>query len=212
MRSWIGLLMSLTCPLEQKSRLSLISRALHWASQQLNHVLGGALCSCESSPARHGTQYTSSACMCAGEKLKNIFPWENIDLCRLLWGSTDVVLYQTDFNSTRNEGATPLELVKSPSTLFSLRWQSCDKGKLQEKQVPLGMNPVYKQGRIAEQMSCKTEANYVLTFSLWVFPWCLINFPVNWLTYQLGVLLRKEGNVGCQLSLGVGFLKCFISR
>lgn len=39
-----------------------------------HHVLGGVLCSCESSPAGHGTQYTSSACMDAGEKHKNIFP------------------------------------------------------------------------------------------------------------------------------------------
>lgn len=31
-----------------------------------DHVLGGFLRSCGSSPARHGTQYTSSACMCAG--------------------------------------------------------------------------------------------------------------------------------------------------
>lgn len=57
-----------------------------------DHVLGGFLRSCGSSPARHGTQYTSSACMCAGEKLKHIFPWGSIYPCRLLWSSTDVVL------------------------------------------------------------------------------------------------------------------------
>lgn len=57
-----------------------------------HHVLGGVLCSCESSPAGHGTQYTSSACTDAGEKLKNIFPQESIYPFRLLWSSIDVVL------------------------------------------------------------------------------------------------------------------------
>lgn len=57
-----------------------------------HHVLGRVLCSCESSPAGHGTQYTSSACTDAGEKLKNIFPQESIYPFRLLWSSIDVVL------------------------------------------------------------------------------------------------------------------------
>lgn len=149
--------------------------------------------------------------VCKGEAQKHLLLGKYLPL----WVTLELPWYGSPkdrLNSTLNEGATPLELVKSPSTPFSLQWQSCDKGKLQEKQVPLRMNPVYKQGRTAEQMNCKTEANYVLTFSLWVFPWCLINFPVNWLTYQLGVLLWKEESVGCQFNLGVGLLKCFISR
>lgn len=210
MRSWKGLLMFLTCPLEQKSCLSVTSRALHWASRQLIMSWQG-FCVAVKALLSNMVHCTLQVHVCMQGRSSKTSSFGKV--CTLVgYFGAPLMQFSDRLNSTRNEGATPLELVKSPSTLSSLRWQSCDKGKLQEKQVPLGMNSMYKQGRIAEQMSCKTEANYVLTFSLWVFPWCLSNFPVDSLTYQQGVPLWKERSVGCQLSLGVGVIKCFISR
>lgn len=159
MRSWIGLLMFLVCPLKQKSSLALIPRNLLWGNQQLITCWEGLCTAMEALLMEmvHGLDFECMyACRGGTEKhlpFKKYVPF--YDTLELHWcGSL------TDrLNSTLNEGATPLVLVKSPSTLVSLWWQSCDKGKLQEKQVPLGMNPVYKQGRIAEQMICKAEAN-----------------------------------------------------
>lgn len=180
MRSWIVLLMFLTCPLEQKSCLSVTSRALHWASQQLI-VSWEGFCVAVKALLLDMVHSTLQVHVCMQGRSSKTSSLGKVSILVGYFGAP-LMQFSDRLNSARNEGATPLELVKSPSTLSSLRWQSCDKGKLQEKQVPLGMNPVYKQGRIAGQMSCKTEANYILTFSLWVFPWCLIDFPVNSLT------------------------------
>lgn len=149
MRSWNGLLMFLTCPLEQKSGLSVTSRALHWASQQIIMSWQGFYVAVKTllSDMVHCTLQVHVCMQGRSSKTSSLRKVSTL----VGYFGAPLMQFSDRLNSTRNEGATPLELVKSPSTLSSLWWQSCDKGKLQEKQVPLGMNPVYKQGRVAKQ-------------------------------------------------------------
>lgn len=112
MRSWIGLLMFLVCPLKQKSSLALIPRKLLWANHQLIMSWEG-LCIAMKALLLDMVHGLDFKCMyaCRGDTEKHLPLGKYVpfyDSLELHWCGSP-----TDrLNSTLNEGATPLELVK----------------------------------------------------------------------------------------------------